>query len=194
MSCANPIDAAILADYWIAALPPSAEEQVEEHLFECHECGARLGEVIGLGESIRALAREGALTMVVSDSFLRRVAEQGLRVREYAPPRNGRVECTVGAEDDFLVGRLAADLRGARRVDLSLCDPRGNEFYRMADVPFRAEGPNVAFQQSITFAKAAASGAMTARLIAYDESGIERLVGEYTFHHTRTLPGPGTPQ
>jgi hypothetical protein len=194
MSCANPIEAAILADYWFAALPSSAEEQVEEHLFECDECGARLGEVMALGESIRALARAGALTMVVSDAFLRRVQEQGLRVREYAPPQNGRVECTVGVEDDFLVGRLAADLRSACRVDLSLCDPRGNEFYRMADIPFRAEASNVAFQQSITYAKAAASGSMTARLFAYDEAGTERLLGEYMFNHTRTLPGPGIPQ
>jgi hypothetical protein len=31
---------------------------------------------------------------------------------------------------------------------------------------------------------------MIARLVAFDDSGRERLLGEYTFHHTRTLPGP----
>ena len=194
MSCEKPIEAAILADYWLAALPKAEEEALEEHLFECDQCGARLREVIALGEAVRNLTREGLLTMVVSDSFLRRVREQGLRVREYAPPRGGRIECTVGAEDDFLIGRLAADLRDTRRLDLSLCDPRGKEVYRMADIPFRAEAPSVAFQQSISYAKAAASGSMTARLFAYDEVGAERLLGEYTFNHTRTLPGPGIPQ
>jgi hypothetical protein len=191
MSCPRPIDAVILADYWLAALPRVEEEAIEEHLFECDECGQRLRELIALGDAVRNLAREGSLTMVVSDSFLQHVRGQGLRVREYTPPRGGRIECTVGAEDDFLVGRLAADLNGARRIDLSLCDRQGNERYRMADIPFRAEAPGVAFQQSITYAKAAASDRMIARLVAYDEAGAERILGEYTFNHTRTLPGPG---
>jgi hypothetical protein len=194
VSCATPIDAAILADYWLAALPTDSEEAVEEHLFECDECGARLSEVMALGEAVRGLARDGSLTMVVSDSFLQRVREQGLLVREYAPPRGGRVECTVRAEDNFLIGRLAADLRGARRIDLSLCDRQGNERYRMGDIPFGAEAASVAFQQSITYAKAAAADTMVARLLAYDETGAERLLGEYTFNHTRTLPGPGISQ
>jgi hypothetical protein len=32
---------------------------------------------------------------------------------------------------------------------------------------------------------------MIARLVSLDETGGERLLGEYTFDHTRTLPGPG---
>ena len=31
---------------------------------------------------------------------------------------------------------------------------------------------------------------MIARLLAVDADGAERLLGEYTFHHTRTIPGP----
>ena len=38
---------------------------------------------------IRNLARQGSLRMVVSDMFLKRAAEEGLRVREYAPPAGG---------------------------------------------------------------------------------------------------------
>ena len=50
----------------------------------------------------------------------------------------------------------------------------------------------VAFQQSITYAKAAPSETMIARLVGFNEAGAERLLGEYTFNHTRTLPGSGT--
>jgi hypothetical protein len=189
MSCAHPIDTAVLADYWLAALPPSEEEAVEQHLFTCDLCGARLRDFIALADGVRALAREGSLTMVVSDAFLQRAAGQGLRVREYAPPRSGSVECTVSAEDDFLIGRLSADLREARRVDLCICDSQGVERFRMADIPFSSEAGGVAFQQSITYAKAAPSETMIARLVALDDYG-ERLLGEYTFHHTRTIPGP----
>jgi hypothetical protein len=191
MSCANPLASAVLTDYWIAALPNSEQEAVEEHLFACDECGARLRELVALAEAIRTLARQGSLLMVVSDAFLERVAEQGLHVRQYAPPNGGSIACTVTAEDDFLIGRLTADLRGATRVDLSLCDERGAEKLRLADIPFSSESPGVAFQQPITYAKAAPSETMIARLIAFDQTGSESLLGEFTFNHTRTLPGPG---
>src|SRR5215475_10870982 len=114
MSCATPVDAAILADYWLAALAESEEQAIEEHLFACDECGVRLREVISLSRGIRDLAREGSMLMVVSDAFLKRVSEAGMRVREYAVPVGGSVACTVRAEDDFLVGRLNADLRTAK--------------------------------------------------------------------------------
>jgi hypothetical protein len=129
--------------------------------------------------------------MVVSDTFLKRVAEEGLHVREYAPPIGGSIACTVTAADEFLIGRLTADLRGASRVDLSFCDEQGAERLRLADIPFNPESGGIAFQQSITYAKAAASETLIARLIAFDRAGGERLLGEYTFNHTRTLPGPG---
>jgi hypothetical protein len=191
MMCTTPIDAAILADYWLAALPQSEEEALEEHLFGCAECEARLRDVISLAEAVRDLTRQGSLLMVVSDSLIERIAEEGLRVREYAPPIRGSVACTVTAEDDLLIGRLTADLSGASRIDLSFCDERGTERLRLADIPFNSAAGCVAFQQSITYPKAAPSETMIARLVALDEAGGERLLGEYTFHHTRTLPGPG---
>lgn len=192
MSCLNPIAAGILADYWIGALSKIEEEATEEHLFACDECGGRLREVISLADAIRSLAHNGSLLMVVSEAFLKRIAERGLHVREYAPPNGGGIACTVTAEDDFLIGRLTANLRGAARVDLSFCDERGTEKLRLADIPFNSESSGVAFQQSITYAKAAPSETMIARLIAFDATGGESLLGEFTFNHTRTLPGPGS--
>jgi hypothetical protein len=146
---------------------------------------------MALAEGVRRIARQGSLRMIVSDSFLKRVAEAGLRVREYAPPAGGGVQCTVTAEDDFLIARLAADLSGAKRVDLCLCDERGVEQGRMPDIPVQPAAGNVVYQESITWAKAMPSSTMIARLVAFDESGGERLLGEYTFNHTRSLPGPG---
>jgi hypothetical protein len=189
MSCSRPIDATVLADYWIGALEGPEEEAVEEHLLGCDRCGARLREVMALADGVRNLARDASLRMVVSDEFLRRAAEEGLRIREYAPPRGGSVQCTVTAEDDILVGRLAADFSAARRVDLSLCDERGVEELRMRDIPIPSGAGSIAFQESIDLARAAPTHTLIARLVALEESGAERLLGEYTFHHTRTLPG-----
>ena len=192
MSCTNPLDAAMLAEYWLAALPRSEEETAEEHLFTCDECGTRLREVIALAEAIRNLARQGSLLMVVSDTLLKRLNEAGLRVREYAPPQGGDVACTVTAEDDFLIGRLTADLSGAEQIDLAFCDEHGKEQLRLADIPFNSNSGGVAFQQSITYARAAPSETVIVRLLTFDKTGNERLLGEYTFNHTRTLPGPGS--
>jgi hypothetical protein len=189
MNCSNPVDAAVLADYWLAALTEPEEQAAEEHLFTCDECGARLREAIALAEGVRKLAREGSLRMVVSDSFLKRVTEEGLRIREYAPPSGSGVQCTVTAEDDFLVARLAANLTGAKRVDLCICDELGVEQLRMSDIPVQAGASEVVYQESITFAKAMPTSKMIARLVTFDEAGGERLLGEYAFNHTRSLPG-----
>jgi hypothetical protein len=188
--CSTPIDAAVLMDYWLAALSPDEEGVVETHLMTCDACGGRLREAIAIADGLRALARSGSLQVVVPDRFVAHAAETGLRVREYAPPRGESVQCTVSAEDDLLVARLAADLTTARRVDLSWCDPRGVEHQRLADIPIRADEGNVIWQQSITWAKASPSETMIARLVAVDDAGDERVLGEYTFHHTRTIPGP----
>lgn len=177
-------------DYWLAALPAPGEDAVEQHLMTCDECGDRLRETIALAEGLRTLARSGSLQVVVSEQFAQHAAETGLRVREYAPPRGASIQCTVAADDDLLVARLAADLSTAARVDLTWCDLRGIEHQRMVDIPVRTDTGTVICQQSITWAKASPSATMIARLLAVDDSGDQRLLGEYTFHHTRTIPGP----
>ena len=190
IDCSSPIEAAVLMDYWLAALSSAAEERVEQHLMTCDRCGDRLREVIALAEGLSALARSGSLQVVVSDQFAKHATETGLRVREYAPPEGESIQCTVAADDDLLVARLAVDLTTASRVDLSWCDLRGIEHQRMADIPIRSDARSVVCQQSITWAKASPSATMVARLLAVDEKGDERLLGEFTFHHVRTIPGP----
>jgi len=191
MNCTERIDAAILADYWLGILGDQEEARVEEHVFACEECSGRLAEVQAMAEGVRELARAGSLMMVVSESLLNHAAGRGLRVRRYDPPAGGSVQCTVAAEDDFLVGGLAANLSASRQIDLSLCNPTGIEQFRLVDVPFDTGSGGVLWQMSITFAKAAPTSTMVARLIDVRDSGEETLLGEYTFNHTRTLPGPG---
>lgn len=191
MSCSRPIDAAVLADYWLAALANPEEEATEEHLLKCDECGGRLREVIALAGGIRKVALEGSLRMVVNDTFLKRAAEEGLRVRQYAPPAGGSVECTVTAEDNLLIGRLAANLSEAKRVDLCILDERGVEQIRLPDIPVHSGVGSVVYQESMTFAKASPSTKLIMRLVTFDDAGGERVLGEYTFNHTRSLPGPG---
>jgi hypothetical protein len=190
MNCQTPLTAALLADYWLGLLPDHEGEPLEEHLFTCDDCNARLSEVIALADGIRNIALEGSLRMVVSETFLQRAAAEGLRVRQYAPPRGGSVDCTVTLEDNLLIGRLAADFSESNRIDLAICDRGGIEQIRMADIPFQPGVGTLLLQESITRAKAAPSEVMIARLVAIDDAGTEWTVGEYTFNHIRTIEGP----
>jgi hypothetical protein len=187
MSCPKPIDAAVLADYWLALLSGPGEETVEEHLFECDACGERSREIIALAEGVRELARQGSLKLIVTDAYLRRAQEQGARVRQYSAAPGGDVRCTVTAEDDMLIGRLAADLTHAERVDLVWYSEQG-EIFRQPDIPFHRGPTEVISHESITQMKAAPDMKLVARLVALDEAHAERVVGEYTFRHTRSLP------
>lgn len=190
IDCAHPIEAVALMDYWLAALTSETEVAVEEHLLACDGCGDRLREVIALAEALRVLARSGSLQVIISDRLATHAAESGLRVREYAPPAGGNVQCTVASDDDLLLARLTVDLTTASRIDLSWCDPHGVERQRMTDIPVSAGAGSVICKQSITWAKGSPTSTMIARLLAVDEGGDERLLAEYTFHHTRTIPGP----
>lgn len=184
------IDTAVLMDYWLAALPSVEEEAVELHLLTCDACGALLRHAIALAEGLHVLVRSGTLQVIVDDGLLERADASGLRIRQYAPPRGESVQCTVTEDDNLLIARLALDMSTTSRVDLSWCDLKGVERQRMTDIPIRADAGTVICQQSIEWAKASPTTSMVARLIAVDDEGRESVLGEYTFHHTRTIPGP----
>ena len=181
MSCANPLDPAVLADYWLAELPAAEESVVEEHFFACEDCSRSLQSLIALAEGIRTLARQGNVGMVVTREFLDRLAREGLRAREYAPRAGGAVECTVMPQDDLLIGRLAVDLTGIERLDLALCDPSGAERHRFRDIPFRAGLSEVLLNYPIGLARQSGPDVLVMKLLAVPG---ERVLAEYTFNHT----------
>jgi hypothetical protein len=189
-TCQAPIDEAVLTDYWLARLPQAEEDRVEEHLLECDRCGHRLREVIQVSEALRVLARSGALRVIVAEEFIDHAAEHGQRVRRYDFAPGQTVPCTISEDDDLLVARLAADLTATNRVDLSFYDPQGVERQRMIDIPIRPGAGGVVLHESAVFGKRSPTTMMVARLVSVEADGAERLLGEYTFHHTRTIPGP----
>jgi len=183
MSCANPIDPNVLADYWLAELPEAEERALEEHLFSCEGCTQQLQSIVQLGQSIRTLAKQGNLPLIVTQDFLDRLTRQGFRTREYPVPAGGRVECTVTAQDDFLIGRMGADLRDVERLDLAMCEPSGEERLRLRDIPFRADSGEVILNYPVGPARQSGPDLLIMKLLAVSKE-TERLLGEYTFNHT----------
>ena len=87
--------------------------------------------------------RAGAVHAVVADAFVKRLAAQGLRLREYRVPHNGSVYCTVAPDDDLLITRLDAPLAGVERLDVELLGVEGAGRERLRDVPFDAAAGEV---------------------------------------------------
>ncbi len=181
-SCESPLPWNTLIGYWLGELPPAEESDVEEHYLGCAQCSRRLAQLTAFARGVRALARTSGVDMVVNDEFVRRLTQDGLRVREYRVPRGGSVNCTVAPEDDFVVGRLEAPLTGVHRVDMLTLDREGNTQTRQQDVPFVAASGGVVFSPSIGRLRARPF-TLRVRLLAVDDQG-EHPLGDYTFNHT----------
>jgi hypothetical protein len=184
LACEAPLDPARLVDYWFGDLPPASEAEVEEHLFSCGRCSARLRAFVALGEGVRRLAHEGAVPVFVSPSYLDKAAREGLRTREYRLAPGDRVACTVTAEDDLLVSRLVGEFSGVSRLDV-VVQAEGHPDHRLEDVPVGAGTRELIMVQAMPAMRTLGRASMRMRLVSH-EGGGERLLGEYTFDHTPT--------
>jgi hypothetical protein len=181
-ACAQPVAPAVLVDYWLADGEASTVDAVEEHLMGCDSCSGRLRGLVALSEGVRRLAREGAVEVVVTTSFLAHAAREGLRTREYRVLPGGRVDCTVTAQDDLLVGRLHADFSGVSRLDV-VANQEGLAERRIRDVPISASATELIIAQSMPMMRTLGRCRLVLRLLSHEREG-ERLVGEYTFDHS----------
>jgi hypothetical protein len=187
-SCTAPIPWDTLFAYWLGELEPDSAEQVEEHYLGCAQCSQRLEQAAALARGIRDLARRSSVNMVVDDGFVSRLREEGRQVREYRLTPNGSVNCTVTAEDDFVVGRLEAPLTGVQRIDMVTRFSFTDADQRQEDIPFVADSGVVVVSPSIDALRAMPASSLRVQLLAVDNQG-ERIIGEYTFNHT---PHPST--
>ena len=185
-ACAGAIEERTLVEYWLGELDEAAEARIDEHALGCALCSQRLAEIVALADGIRASFRHGAMRVFVTNAFVRSVAAQGLRVREYRVPHNGSVNCSVAPEDEMLVSRLEAPLAGVHRVDaISYLDDGATEVFR--DVPFDAASGEVVVAPKLAAIRAMPSHRQRVRLVAVDEAG-ERVIGDYTFNHAGREP------
>jgi anti-sigma factor RsiW len=181
--CKVPMPMATLIAYWLDELEGAEESQLEEHLFACAECSARLRELARLGEGVRKAARDGAVTAIVSAPFIERMQSAGARVRRYDVQRGGSVLCTVTPQDDLVVGYLHAPLADVARLDLEFHDSATNARLRFEDIPFDPAAREIVFVPSVVQMRKLGKTTQTLRLLAV-AGGVERPLGEYTFNHT----------
>ncbi len=171
-----------LVRYWLGELDGADEWVLDEHLLGCDRCGGELDVVAALAGGIREAFARGALHAFVTEDFVRRLDEQGTRMRVYRVAHNGSVNCTLLPDDRFVVAHLEVPLGNVSRVDAIFEVPGESQAYR--DVPFDAARGTVVLVPRTATLREMPSHRACVRLVAVDGTG-ERLLGTYTFHHTR---------
>jgi hypothetical protein len=181
--CAATFPPDTLLAYWLGELDESTEAQLDEHLLVCDKCSGQLQALVGLGDGIRKLVQCGRLRGVFTDALTKRLAAAGLHVREYRVPRNGSVHCTIAPDDDVVLARLEAPLAGVRQLDVLVFPADGPGHERLEHVTFNASASEVVVVPGTDLLRGLPASTMRMRLVAV-EHGSDRLIGEYTFHHT----------
>jgi len=187
-TCDAAIPAETLEGYWLGEIDAGAQASVEEHLFACARCNSRLQALVDLGAAIRAVTREGGTHAVIGASFLGKLRDDGMKIREYRLGPGGSVACTIAPEDDLVVSRLEAPLHGVRRLDMVFHDTRLSTPMRLEDVAFDSQSGEVLLAHNTPFLRSMGKATNYTQLFAVDEQG-ERELGRYTFNHT---PWPGS--
>jgi hypothetical protein len=182
-TCTAPTPVATLIGYWLGELEGTHEAELEEHLFGCGTCSARLRQVMQLGEGIQRVTRAGGVHAVVTAKFIRRLQTTGVRVREYRLQPGGSVNCTVAPEDELVIAHLHAPLADVQRLDLVLDDVTSGARWRAEDVAFDPTAAEVVMAPNVTELRQLSVTTQRVRLLAV-EPGSERVIGEYTFNHS----------
>src|SRR6476660_6798514 len=71
-TCQAPLSDVTLLDYWAHDLVDGEAGAVEEHLFACGDCSARLEQLAALGTGLVTLVRQGRDSGIVSRTLLNR--------------------------------------------------------------------------------------------------------------------------
>jgi hypothetical protein len=170
-----------LTEYWLGELDEAHEQRVDEHLFACGACSARLRALVDLGAAIRHAFLDGWLNLVLPEAFIRLVKDAGFLVREYDLAAGGSVDCTVTPEDDFVVAYLRAPLSDVRRLDVLIDDETSGK-HRANDVAFDPAAEALVTVTSTAYLKTLKHSRQRVRLVAV--AGVEeRVVADYTFNH-----------
>ena len=186
-ACDAPIPETTLVEYWAGDLAEAPEQdRVEEHLFGCGECSARLEGLAALGTGIAALARQGRISGIVSRTILNRLQREGVRVRMFSLSPGETVPCAIFPGDDLVVTALRADFAGVTAVRLAVTGPDAAPFADLEDVPVPGSDGEVFWVTPAAVVNAMPSMRLQLTLASAGEAPAE--LGRYVLEHTALAP------
>ena len=125
-----------LCDYWAGE---GETQRLDEHLMGCERCTALSASVAGIAATLRT-----EIDSMVTRADVERLRARGLRIVEEPVAAGERREIVFPHGVDILLFRLAADLAGATRVDVTLIEEStGARLVEHEDVRFDRGGDAV---------------------------------------------------
>ena len=185
--CNAPIPDETLLDYWARDLADGDEtDRVEEHLFACGDCSARLRHVASLGAVLAALVRLGRVTGIVSRSLLNRMQRDGVHVRLYSLVPGDTMPCSVFPGDDLVAAGLRADFSAVDAVTLKVTGPGDSPMGDFDDVPVSGLEGEVFWVLPAAVVRQMPSMRMELTLVS--AGGTRAELGTYVLEHSAPTP------
>ena len=184
--CQAPIPDGTLLDYWAHDLPDGVEtDQVEEHLFACGDCSARLHGLAALGPGLATLVRQGRVSGIVSRALLNRMQREGIHIRMYSLAPGETVPCAVFPGDDLVVTVLRADFSAVEAVTLSVTGPEDTPFSQLDNVPVSGPDAEVLWAMPAAVVRRLPSMRLELTLASADAKRAE--LGRYVLDHSAAI-------
>jgi hypothetical protein len=181
--CNTPIPDETLLDYWARDLSEGDETgPVEEHLFACGDCSARLYQMASLGAGVATLARQGRVSGTLSRALLNRMQRDGVHVRLYSLLPGETVPCAAFPGDDLLVASLRADFSGVSAVTLVVTGPGDSPMSEVDEVP--VSGPDGEVLWAMPGAVVRQMPSMRLRLTLVSTHATRAELGTYVLDHS----------
>ena len=185
--CQVPIPDGILLDYWARDLAGDDEtDRVEEHLFACDDCSARLYRLAALGPGLATLVRQGRISGIVSRALLNRMQRDGIHVRMYSLVPGETVPCAVFPGDDLVVTALRADFSGVDAVTLSVTGPGDSPVSQLDNVPVSGPDAEVFWATPAAVVRQMTSTRLLLTLASAGDTRAE--LGRYVLDHSASTP------
>lgn len=176
-----------LIAYQAGELDAAAEERLEEHLFSCVPCAARLEDLYRLRAAVIDATGRGAFTSGATAELVDRASAAGVQIRSYRLEPGDTAPCTCSPTDHFVAVRLAAPLAGAERVDMDVetrfADSGEIESHRREQLAIDHETGEVIVLYAGDAIRAAPRTRWTMHLRARGPAG-ERVLGPFVLEHT----------
>jgi anti-sigma factor RsiW len=184
-SACERIALADLTDYAAGELSADEAAAIEEHLFSCQECGARLAEFDTLVRGIRDAMHGAGVSGFVTEEILNRFARDGIRVRSYALAPGTVVRCAVWEGDEVMALRLRGDFGQVEEVTVSQ-SVAGNEVTRQTGHIAATPRGELIFVQSAAWVRQLPVVEVQVVVTGHQDGG-DRVIGNYTLIHEGSL-------
>jgi anti-sigma factor RsiW len=181
-ACVTPIADQTMVDYWCGGVSPQQSEAIEEHVFSCAACAARLEAVAAMAAGITSLARQGRVSGIISRATLNQLQRDGVRVRVYSLMPGDVVPCAVFPDDDLVVTCMRGDFAGVDAVTVSVTGSTPMSGIVLDEVPVSAAEGELLWAAPGSLIRRMPTSRVTLTVTAGRANG--RRIGEYVLDHT----------